>query len=134
MENLPNGEARPVLDIVAESGAALTGTRSGNFNQSRGFIYREGKKALRFEAPSVDASEEKQTVIATGRVKVWSVDPPGGTVEADRATWYIQKNKIVAEGNVTMTFHPADPSKPSMSLGPVRQLQIDTELKHIEVP
>jgi hypothetical protein len=134
LENMPNGAVQHVLDIKAESGTATTGTRSGKFNEAKGFFYQNGRRVLRFEAPVVNAAEEKKTVVASGRVKALSLEPAGVTVEADRVTWLIPQNKVVAEGNVTLRYQrPGDPV-PIAWGGPVPRLTIDTELKKFSIP
>ena len=133
LENMPNGTVRPVLDIKAATGSAATGSRSGKFHQAEGFIYQKGKRVLRFEAPAVNATEEKKTVLASGRVKAWSIEPPGVIVEADRVTWNIDKNRVIAEGSVTLTYQrPGEPA-PSAWGGPVAHISFDTELKHFKI-
>jgi hypothetical protein len=133
LENMPNGTVRPVLDIKAATGSAATGSRSGKFHQAEGFIYQKGKRVLQFEAPAVNATEEKKTVLASGRVKAWSIDPPGVTVEADRVTWKIEKNKVIAEGAVTLTYQRPGDARP-IAWGQFAHMTIDTELKKFTVP
>ena len=134
LENMKDGTVQPVLDIKAESGTATTGTRSGKFVEAEGFFYQKGRKVLKFEAPVVNAAEAKQTVVATGGVKALSLQPAGVTVEADRVTWLIPKNKVVAEGNVILRYQRPGDDRPIAWGGPVPRLTIDTELKSFSIP
>src|SRR5436190_1269970 len=77
---------------------------SGDFNNAAGIVYQDGKPVAKFTAPVVNAVEEKQVVVATGRVRIDSIDPPGGTVEADRVWWFIERKKVLAEGAVVVRY------------------------------
>jgi hypothetical protein len=134
LERSPTGQAQRVMDLSAESGTITRGTQSGVLNAAQGVLYQKDVAKAGFQAPKVKASEDRLTVLASGRVKAWSLDPKGVTVTADHVTWNIKKNQVIAEGNVVFEYWPEGAEKPLASGGPVPRITIDTELKKFHVP
>ena len=93
-----------------------------------------GKPVVRFESPIVEALEDKKVVYASGGVIAHSVDPPGITFWADRVTWTIQKDNVLAQDNVRFTYVKAGEKLPFAEGGPVSQCTIDTSLKNFHIP
>lgn len=122
-----------VLDLNAVNGKIDAQTQSGTMSTATGTLYRQDRARAVFEAPTVHASNDQKTVVATGGVKVRSVDPPGILVTADRATWFIEKNVIVAEGNVYMEQRDPKTAR-KIAWGKAAHLTINTELREFSIP
>lgn len=63
-------------------------------------LFQKGRPTARLTAPVARADKASQTVIATGRVHVYSVTQPGTTLEADTVVWHAKTNQVEASGNV----------------------------------
>ncbi|MEP6755884.1 MAG: hypothetical protein ABJA67_10310 [Chthonomonadales bacterium] len=133
-EKQKNGTLRHLMDIEAETGTLISGKQSGVLRNAHGILYKEGKPAARFESPLVNAEEEKKIVRATGGVVAHSIDPPGVTVWADKVTWNIQGDKVVARENVRFTYLRKGDTAPYAEGGPMDQCTIDTTLKRFHIP
>lgn len=86
-------------------------------------LFNKGVAAAKMFAPKAVGSSATQTIVATGRVTVISLQQPGTTLKADKITWYAKTNKIVATGNVI--YHTANDGVTMH----VNSLQANTMLK-----
>lgn len=128
-----NGQLWRVLDLNASNGRIDAQTQSGTMATTTGTLYRENRPRAAFVAPKVEAARDQKTVVATGGVKVRSLDPEGILVTADKATWIIEKNVIVAEGHVYM--EQRDPKTNRLiAHGTAAHLTINTELREFSIP
>ena len=128
-----NGKLWSVLDLNAANGKIEAQTQSGTMSQASGTLYRENRPRATFEAPTVKAANDQKTVVATGGVKMRSLEPKGILLTADRATWVIEKNKVIAEGHVYL--EQRDPkSNAILAWGRAEHLTISTELQHFSIP
>jgi hypothetical protein len=130
----PDGRVIPVLETEAKDGTVDASSQSGTFRSATGWLYKDGRRRARFKAPVVEARREQSRVTARGGVVVWSVDPPGVTVFADRATWFADRGRIVAEGGVRFRQKSADGRSTQAIGGPFDQVTISTELEKITIP
>lgn len=128
-----NGKLWRVLDLNAANGRIEAQTQSGTMANASGTLYREDVARAAFEAPKMQAANDRKTVVATGGVKVRSLQPEGILVTADRATWYIEKNVIVAEGHVYMEQRDPKTGR-KISYGNAEHLTINTELRQFSIP
>lgn len=128
-----NGQLWSVLDLKAANGKIDAQTQSGTMSNASGTLYRANRPRAAFEAPTVEAAKDQKTVVATGGVTVRSLNPKGILVTADRATWIIEKNVIIAEGHVYM--EQRDPkSGRKIAWGRADHLTINTELQQFSIP
>lgn len=132
-ERAPQGGIRPLMDIWAETGTLQSSTQSGILQKTRGILYRNGRPAARFTAPQVEAYRDQNRVTALGGVVVTSIDPPDVTLKADRITWYVDRDTIVAQGSCRMALRPRDASQPAAE-GRAEQITIDTKMERFSIP
>ncbi len=122
-----------VLDLKAEKGTIDSQSQSGVMTNATGTLYRENRARAAFEAPTVEAARDQRSVVATGGVKVRGLNPKGALITADKATWYIEKNIVIAEGHVYMEQrNPKTDQKTAW--GNAERLTINTELQHFSIP
>jgi lipopolysaccharide assembly outer membrane protein LptD (OstA) len=129
----PTGKLWRVLDLKAEKGTVESGTQSGVMTNAAGTLYKENKARAEFEAPTVEATRDQKVVVATGGVKLTSIDPKGVLVTADKATWYIEKNVVVAEGHVYLEQRSPKTNQ-KVAWGNTERLTINTELQKFSIP
>jgi lipopolysaccharide assembly outer membrane protein LptD (OstA) len=128
-----NGQLWSVLDLNAANGKIDAQSQSGTMSKTSGTLYRENHPRATFEAPTVKASNDQKTVVATGGVKMRSLEPKGILLTADRATWIIEKNKVIAEGHVYL--EQRDPkSNAILAWGRAEHLTINTDLQRFSIP
>jgi hypothetical protein len=132
-ESTPSGGLRRVMEVQAETGTVDAETQSGTFNRARGVLYRDDKPRARYEAPVVEAAQDRSVVIARGGVTMRSIEPPGVTLTAGRITWHIAQNVIVAEGHVRVVYQPPGAPRPT-AVGGADRMTINTELQKFHVP
>ncbi len=133
-EKKPDGSATRLIELHAESGELTKGSQSGNLNRATGKLYRENRARARFSSDILKASQDKRMVIAIGHARVWSIDPVGGVLTADKVTYYIDRDLVLAEGRVTIEYTPVGSKVPLAFGGPVNRMTIDTELKKFHIP
>ncbi len=133
-EKQPDGTAKRLIDLHAETGELSKGSQSGILNRATGKLYKESRARARFSGDVVNASQEKRKVIATGHVTVWSIDPEGGILNANKVTYFIDKDLVLAEGNVTIEYTPPGMKVPLAYGGPVSRMTVNTELKKFHIP
>lgn len=133
-EKAPEGGLRRVMDVKAESGTLDAEQESGRMNRASGLLYRENRPRARFIAPVVEAARNRGLVTARGGVTVYSIDPPGGKLTADRITWYARQDKIVAMGNVSIEYRPPNAPAPTAWGGPYPRATLHTERWRFTIP
>lgn len=133
-QKTPKGKLERVLDLQAENGALERDTQTGKMNKANGTLYRNNEARARFVAPTVYASKDRKSVTASGGVKITSLAPTGTSITADKVTWRIPENKIIAEGHVSFEYRSPESGEMIASGGPFPHVTIDTELQRLHVP
>lgn len=106
-------------------GASENNSYQGTLIGITAMLFEKGKLAAKMKAPKAVGNSATQTIVATGRVTVTSLQQPGTTLKADKITWHAKTNKIVATGNVI--YHNA---KNGVTMR-VPSLNADTVLKSL---
>ncbi len=133
-ERTEKGGIRRVMDVHAETGRLDAQTQSGTLYKANGLLYHDDRARARFEAPVVEARKDHSVVIARGGVRVVSIDPPGVTLTAERVTWQVDKDLIVAEGSVSFEQRPPGSARPTAWGGPFPHVTANTELQRLTIP
>lgn len=128
-EKTENGGIRKVIEAKAQEGTINAEKKSSEMKKATGTLYKENKPAARLQADVIRGDENKHVVVATGSVKVTSINPPGYTMTTKKATWNAAKDLITAEGEVYLTYQKPGESAPSITVGPSPRAQFQTELK-----
>ncbi len=82
------------------TGSSVGGGFEGTLTGVTAYLFQKGAASARLTAPTARGDSAQQTIVASGRVHVVSLDQPGTTLVADTVTWQAKTNTIIAVGNV----------------------------------
>lgn len=130
----PDGRVRPVLELEAVTGQLQQDRQSGTFEDAEARVYTEGKLAARVTAPHVRAQAERKYLVAWGGVTVLGERPEGLRIQARRVEWYLDRNLVVARGEVRFVHRDPQTGRLVAEGGVFEQVRIDTVRHRLTIP
>jgi hypothetical protein len=128
------GRLQPILEVQAETGDLNAQTQSGRLLKTRGRFYNDGKPAARFQAPEVDADQDRHEVVARGGVTLVSIEPAGLTVTARNVVWDTVSGTILLRGDVRFVYVEPGGTVVTAAGGPFDRITMNAEMRRVTIP
>jgi hypothetical protein len=128
------GRLQPILEVQAETGDLNAQTQSGRLMKTRGRFFNQGKPAARFQAPEVDANQDRHEVLARGGVTLTSIEPAGLTVTARNVVWNTLSGTILLRGDVRFAYVEPGGTVVTAAGGPFDRITMNAEMRRVTIP